>query len=154
MLLNIRRMRELDIDQVYAIETDVHIAPWSKEILKDCVLVGYDCRVLEINNNNSLIMGGYIISRFTNESCHILNLSVAKPLQSRGFGRQLLQTLLYFLQKFTKINVVVLEVRPTNKAALHLYKSMGFVETEVKQGYYNDSAGIEDAVLLKKILRS
>ncbi|HAT8995733.1 TPA: ribosomal-protein-alanine N-acetyltransferase, partial [Legionella pneumophila subsp. pneumophila] len=50
MILNIRRMKDSDIENVYSIETNVHIAPWSKDILRDCVLVGYDCRVLEINN--------------------------------------------------------------------------------------------------------
>ncbi|RYW12480.1 ribosomal-protein-alanine N-acetyltransferase, partial [Legionella pneumophila] len=47
MILNIRRMKDSDIENVYSIETNVHIAPWSKDILRDCVLVGYDCRVLE-----------------------------------------------------------------------------------------------------------
>ncbi|HAU2359855.1 ribosomal-protein-alanine N-acetyltransferase, partial [Legionella pneumophila] len=53
MILNIRRMKDSDIENVYSIETNVHIAPWSKDILRDCVLVGYDCRVLEINNGDS-----------------------------------------------------------------------------------------------------
>lgn len=42
-------MTESDIDAVYAIEKDVHIAPWSRDILRDCVRVGYDCRVFESN---------------------------------------------------------------------------------------------------------
>ena len=57
-------MRDTDIDDVYAIETNVHIAPWSKEILRDCVFVGYDCRVLEIHIENIPTIAGYIISRF------------------------------------------------------------------------------------------
>ena len=71
MILNIRRMKDTDIDNVYAIETNVHIAPWSKEILSDCVLVGYDCRVFEINNGTSPILGGYIISRINNMLSYI-----------------------------------------------------------------------------------
>ena len=46
IVVNIRRMNDTDIDNVYAIEKVVHIAPWGKEILRDCVLVGYDCREL------------------------------------------------------------------------------------------------------------
>lgn len=46
MTWRIRNMSESDIDKVYAIETSVHIAPWSKDILRDCVLVGYKCLVL------------------------------------------------------------------------------------------------------------
>lgn len=152
MILNIRRMKVSDIDNVYAIETNVHIAPWSKDILRDCVLVGYDCRVLEINNGDSPILGGYIISRISNNNCHILNFCIAKPLQSKGLGRKLLQTVLYSLSKYTQTNSVVLEVRPSNNAALHLYETMGFEQIEIKKDYYKDDKSIEDAILLKKTL--
>ncbi|HHU0052714.1 TPA: GNAT family N-acetyltransferase, partial [Legionella pneumophila] len=114
-------------------ETNVHIAPWSKDILRDCVLVGYDCRVLEINNGDSSILAGYIISRISNNSCHILNLCIAKPLQSKGLGRKLLQTVLYSLSKYTQTESVILEVRPSNSAALHLYETMGFEKVEIKK---------------------
>ncbi|HAT8180317.1 TPA: ribosomal-protein-alanine N-acetyltransferase [Legionella pneumophila] len=152
MILNIRRMKDSDIENVYSIETNVHIAPWSKDILRDCVLVGYDCRVLEINNGDSPILAGYIISRISNNSCHILNLCIAKPLQSKGLGRKLLQTVLYSLSKYTQTESVILEVRPSNSAALHLYETMGFEKVEIKKDYYKDKNSVEDAILLKKIL--
>ncbi|HBD7494987.1 TPA: ribosomal protein S18-alanine N-acetyltransferase, partial [Legionella pneumophila] len=141
-----------DIENVYSIETNVHIAPWSKDILRDCVLVGYDCRVLEINNGDSSILAGYIISRISNNSCHILNLCIAKPLQSKGLGRKLLQTVLYSLSKYTQTESVILEVRPSNSAALHLYETMGFEKVEIKKDYYKDKNTVEDAILLKKLL--
>ncbi len=145
-------MKDSDIENVYSIETNVHIAPWSKDILRDCVLVGYDCRVLEINNGDSPILAGYIISRISNNSCHILNLCIAKPLQSKGLGRKLLQTVLYSLSKYTQTESVILEVRPSNSAALHLYETMGFEKIEIKKDYYKDKNSVEDAILLKKIL--
>ncbi|MFO3214829.1 ribosomal protein S18-alanine N-acetyltransferase [Legionella pneumophila serogroup 1] len=152
MILNIRRMKDSDIENVYSIETNVHIAPWSKDILRDCVLVGYDCRVLEINNGDSSILAGYIISRISNNSCHILNLCIAKPLQSKGLGRKLLQTVLYSLSKYTQTESVILEVRPSNSAALHLYETMGFEKVEIKKDYNKDKNTVEDAILLKKLL--
>lgn len=152
MILNIRRMKDSDIENVYSIETNVHIAPWSKDILRDCVLVGYDCRVLEINNGDSSILAGYIISRISNNSCHILNLCIAKPLQSKGLGRKLLQTVLYSLSKYTQTESVILEVRPSNSAALHLYETIGFEKVEIKKDYYKDKNSVEDAILLKKLL--
>lgn len=152
MILNIRRMKDSDIENVYSIETNVHLAPWSKDILRDCVLVGYDCRVLEINNGDSPILAGYIISRISNNSCHILNLCIAKPLQSKGLGRKLLQTVLYSLSKYTQTESVILEVRPSNITALHLYETMGFERVEIKKDYYKDKNGTEDAILLKKMI--
>lgn len=152
MKINIRRMKDTDIDNVYSIETNVHIAPWSKEILRDCVLVGYDCRVVEINNRDSHILGGYIISRFSDNGYHILNLCIAKPLQSKGLGRKLLQTFIYSLSKHTKAEYVVLEVRPSNHVAIHLYQTMGFEQVDVIKEYYKDANHVEDAILLRKPL--
>ncbi|WP_454780853.1 ribosomal protein S18-alanine N-acetyltransferase [Legionella sp. WA2022007384] len=152
MTLNIRRMTESDIDNVYAIEKDVHIAPWDRDILRDCVRVGYDCRVFEIDDKNSLIIGGYIICRHSNKCCHILNFCIAKSFQSKGFGRQFLQRVLHSLTESRNIDHVVLEVRPSNEAALHLYKSVGFEQVEIKPAYYVEDNHVEDAIVLKKIL--
>ncbi|PWY54903.1 ribosomal-protein-alanine N-acetyltransferase [Legionella qingyii] len=152
MTLNIRSMNESDIDKVYAIEKDVHIAPWYRDILRDCVRVGYDCRVFEVDVENSLIIGGYIISRHSNKSCHILNFCIAKSFQSKGYGRQFLERVLHSLIESQHIDYVVLEVRPSNKAALHLYKSMGFEQIEIKPAYYIENNHVEDAIVLKKIL--
>lgn len=153
MILNIRRMKESDIDNVYSIETSVHITPWSRDILRDCVLVGYDCRVLEMNQGNSTILAGYIISRMSQNDCHILNFCIAKPLQSKGLGRKLLQTVLYSLSKFTHIECVLLEVRTSNYPAIHLYESLGFEQIEVKKDYYKDATHVEDAMLFKKMMQ-
>ncbi|HGI8224230.1 TPA: GNAT family N-acetyltransferase, partial [Legionella pneumophila] len=92
------------------------------------------------------------ISRISNNSCHILNLCIAKPLQSKGLGRKLLQTVLYSLSKYTQTESVILEVRPSNSAALHLYETMGFEKVEIKKDYYKDKNSVEDAILLKKLL--
>ncbi len=71
MILNIRRMKESDIDNVYAIETDVHITPWTKEILKECIIIGYECFVLEMQQGETPIIAGFIISRLHQNECHI-----------------------------------------------------------------------------------
>lgn len=152
MTFNIRNMTESDIDTVYAIETNVHIAPWGRDILRDCVRVGYDCRVFEVNVDNNPIMIGYVICRQSNNSFHILNFCIAKPFQSKGYGRKFLQNILDSLIYFPHIEHVILEVRPSNKAALSLYHSMGFDQIEIKPGYYIDNDQVEDAILLKKIM--
>ena len=147
----IRSMKDSDIDTVYAVETDVHIAPWSRGILSDCVLVGYDCRVLEIHHGEQCTLGGYIICRQSHNSYHILNFCIAKSMQSKGYGRFLLESLFHSLSELIYIDEIFLEVRPSNLVALHLYKAMGFVQDEIKPGYYKDgNSRTEDAIVLKK----
>lgn len=152
MTFNIRSMTESDIDTVYAIEKDVHIAPWDRDILRDCVRVGYDCRVFELKIKNKLLICGYIISRHSHKCCHILNFCISKPFQSKGYGRQFLQHVLISLTESHYTDHVILEVRPSNKVALQLYKHMGFEQIEIKPAYYIEENNVEDAIVLKKIL--
>ncbi|KTC78342.1 ribosomal protein S18-alanine N-acetyltransferase [Legionella brunensis] len=151
MAFEIRPMKQGDIDQVYAIEQSAHRAPWSREILSDCVSVGYDCQVLEIIRTSVKQIAGYIICRKNFNVCHILNLCIAIPEQRKGYGQKLLEAVLNSLAN-SNSNTVILEVRPSNSAALKLYEKFGFREDIVKKGYYKDESGEEDAILLKKII--
>lgn len=153
MSINIRRMHNKDIDAVYAIETEVHLAPWTRGILKECVLVGYDCRVLEVDYGESFLLGGYLIARQSNNNYHILNYAVAKTLQQQGYGRLLLQTVIDSLSPSEIIQSITLEVRLSNQIAIHLYETMGFQRTSIKQGYYNEGPDTEDAIVLELLLK-
>lgn len=144
-------MQQHDIDRVYAIEISAHRAPWSRDILSDCVLVGYDCRVIELESSAEKQIVGYIICRNSFNVCHILNLCVAVSEQGKGYGKLLLQAVLDSLVK-SGLDEVLLEVRPSNVAALKLYEKFGFKKERVKRGYYKDEHGSEDAILLKKII--
>ncbi|CDZ79147.1 ribosomal-protein-alanine N-acetyltransferase [Legionella massiliensis] len=148
----IRPMKQSDIDSVYAIETATHRAPWSRDILSDCVLVGYDCRVFELSDNNVKQIVGYMICRNSQSICHILNLCISAQNQNKGYGKSLLKSVLDTLEANPKITSVVLEVRPSNTAALALYKKFGFQQDSIKEDYYIDGQGTEDAILLKKVL--
>lgn len=150
MIINLRPMSESDIEQVYLIETKTHITPWDKKIIRDCVWIGYDCRILELNQDNHTQIAGYIISRIKNRVCHILNLCIDKPLQMQGLGRALLVIFLSLLEQKDVVDSIILEVRQSNKVALHLYSSFGFKEIEIKKEYYKDK---EDAIILKKLLK-
>ena len=87
-------------------------------------------------------------------TCHILNFCIAKPIQSKGYGRKFLEAFLFSLSNHLKLDSVVLEVRPSNGIALDLYYSLGFEQIELKKGYYVDQNKTEDAIVLQKILRT
>ncbi|MDH3872470.1 MAG: ribosomal-protein-alanine N-acetyltransferase, partial [Gammaproteobacteria bacterium] len=48
--------------------------------------------------------------------------------------------------------VVFLEVRPSNRAALALYGKNGFNELGVRKDYYPTEGGREDALILARVL--
>ncbi len=152
MNLHIRPMQQNDIDSVYDIEVKSHRAPWSRQILSDCVFVGYDCRVLELGKKNQKKIIGYIICRQSLTVCHILNICISTSTQSKGYGTFILKSVLDSLYSKKDVESVILEVRPSNLAALALYRKFGFEEDSVKKGYYIEGDHVEDAIVLKKLL--
>ena len=154
-MLTIRPMALEDVDKVFAIECDAHLAPWGLDIFYNCILAGFDCRVLEFLDDSvgQAQIVGYLICKYNEQECHLLNLCVDNAKQGRGFGRFLMGEFIRSLEK-QPVATILLEVRPSNKVALSLYKNLGFESIGVKEAYYDDGEGDkEDAWVLMKIVR-
>ena len=141
--LTFRPMREADLDDVLSIEREAYDFPWSGEIFRDCLRVGYSCRVLESEG----AVNAYGMLQIATGRSRLLNLCVRRKLHRQGLGRRLL-TLLIEVARSHRTDAVLLEVRPSNTAARRLYRSLGFTEVGLSRGYYPARAGREDAVLL------
>lgn len=139
----IRAMRSDDIDSVLRIETEMYAFPWTKQIFKDCIRVGYDCRVCL---DQGEIVAYVIMSSGAGEA-HLLNLCVRSNRQRRGFAQSLLQDILHIAVS-KKVETLFLEVRPSNHAARKLYEKFGFNEVGKRKDYYPAGGGREDAVIL------
>lgn len=136
-------MREADLNQVLSIEREAYEFPWSREVFRNCLRVGYSCRVLESDG----AVNAYGLLQITAARSRLLNLCVRRSLRRQGLGRRLL-TLLIEVARSHRTDSMVLEVRPSNAAACRLYDSMGFTRVGVSRGYYPARAGREDAMLL------
>lgn len=140
-------MAYADVREVIAIEECAYPFPWTEPIFKDCLRVGYCCRVLEINGR---IEAYGIMSTGAGEA-HVLNLCVRPEAQGRGLARRMLKHLLNWARMFD-VKTVFLEVRPSNVRAVRLYQGMGFCEVGIRGGYYPDKIGREDALVMGKDL--
>lgn len=148
-LVRVRAMTQTDIADVIAIEQDAYPFPWSEGIFRDCVRVGYFCRVVELRGT----IYGYGIMSFGAGEAHILNICLHRVLREQGVGRKLLEFLLDHARK-SGMQDAFLEVRPSNPVAIHLYESMGFNRVGVRKAYYQASPGREDAWVYKLPLNS
>jgi len=142
-----RPMQHDDIDNIMRLETSLHPYPWTKGIFKDCLNAGYLCYLAEINNE---IIAYSALSYGAGES-HILNISVSKKFQKKGFGKQTLQFILQ-QAKTKNADMTLLEVRGSNHSAIGLYESQGFNEIGIRKGYYPAPNGKEDAIMFAKQL--
>ena len=146
-LVAIRPMNELDIPMVVSIERSAYQFPWSEGIFRDCLRVGYVCRVVDAGGD----MGGYGIMSVGAGEAHILNVCIREEYRGRGYARKML---LFLMDRARAAGMreAFLEVRPSNIAAARLYHSMGFEQVGVRRGYYQATAGREDAAVLRRIL--
>lgn len=143
----IRPLREADVKQVIALEISAYDHPWTPGIFNDCLRIGYSCWVLSQQNP----IDGYGIMTVGAGECHILNVCIRPELQNLGLGRVMLEHLLGLAIEY-RADTAFLEVRPTNKPAIHLYESMGFNQVGIRRNYYPADQGREDALILAKSL--
>ena len=145
--VHIRPMMEMDLPDVAAIELKSYAFPWSENIFRDCLRVGYTCRAIDLDGQ---IIGYGVMSLGAGEA-HILNLCVREEFRIVGFGRRLLE---HMLERAAAagISEAFLEVRPSNLAAIRLYHRLGFEQIGIRRGYYQAPDGREDAIVLKREL--
>ncbi|AHE97512.1 ribosomal protein S18-alanine N-acetyltransferase [Thioalkalivibrio paradoxus] len=136
----VRPMRPEDIDRVMEIERRAYPFPWTEGIFRDCLRVGYDCRVLELDRD---LVGHAVLTLAAGEA-HLLNLSVDVRRQRQGLGRFLLRRLIADV-RCRGGETVFLEVRPSNVAAVKLYRSEGFAHIGTRPRYYPGEQSREDA---------
>ena len=130
-----------------AVEQGAYEFPWSPGIFRDCLRVGYCCWVVERERR----IDGYCIMQIGAGESHVLNLCVRVEAQGQGLGRSLLTRLIEVAIE-RGADTVLLEVRPTNQPARHLYTDMGFNEVGVRRAYYPGHQGREDALILARSL--
>jgi [ribosomal protein S18]-alanine N-acetyltransferase len=138
----LRAMTLDDLDDVMINEASSYSHPWSRGIFDDCIKSGYECFVFIVDEK---VVGHSILSVAVGES-HLLNVCINPAVQSRGFGRQLVQ---HIVSRAISRGAatVFLEVRPSNLIAFKLYESLGFQEIGLRKDYYPAENGREDALV-------
>jgi len=147
MTIQFRPMQTADLDAVYSIERAAYPFPWTPGNFADCLETDYRCEVMLEDD----VLVGYSILATMVDEAHILNCCVAPACQGRGLGRQMMQHLIHRLAHM-RLPSLLLEVRPSNAAAVHLYTDLGFCEIGRRRGYYPATAemgGREDALVMR-----
>ena len=132
-----------DLDGVIKIENRCHLTPWTNKNFID----SYDAKNLFKVLKNETDIIGYYIALFASDECELLNITVKSGLQKKGFGQLLLEDLLNECRKKNIVNIF-LEVRKSNSLAIRLYENNGFNEVGVRNNYYQNRDGKEDAILM------
>jgi ribosomal-protein-alanine N-acetyltransferase len=141
-------MQDDDLDEIMRIELKAYPYPWTRGIFSDCLRVGYCCWVLEVDDR----LVGYGVMSIGVGEAHVLNICVDPQQQRKGYGHVILEHLIGIARRHD-MEMCLLEVRPSNTAAVALYHASGFNEVGVRKNYYPDENGREDALILARNIR-
>lgn len=136
-----------DIDAVTAIESHIYPFPWTRGNFADSLHSGYSAWLMK--DGGTVI--GYALMMLVQDEVQLLNIGIAALHQHSGLGSALLQQQCGIARSHGATRMF-LEVRPSNVAALALYRRHGFVEIGRRRDYYPANNGREDALVLAREL--
>jgi len=142
----IRKMTEQDLDELMTIEKESFTLPWSRQSYQAELHNQYaDYLVCDWQGEVAAYAGMWTVF----EEAHITNIAVSRKFRHQGMGRILMleEEKIALAKKAIRI---LLEVRPSNLAALTMYNELGYVPTSVRKQYYADNQ--EDAIVMTKYL--
>jgi len=137
LLHQIRPMGDGDLDAVSAIEAVTFPDPWPRHALGYEALHNPVCSSFVIEAEGSV--AGYAFLWVIFEQAHLINIAVADSRRGRGYGEALLVHVLRHARS-QGAEVIHLEVRETNEAAVALYLKYGFTVLGHRDRYYSDGA--------------
>ena len=133
-----------DLAQISTIEKETNEYPWSLNNFKSSLDAGNNSIVLKDEKN----ILGYAFFSVIGTDSHLLNITVSKNYQRKGYGKKILEMVLY-QSKVLGATIVFLEVRVSNYRAIVFYEKFGFKRDAIRYNYY-DGNPKEDALLMSK----
>ena len=156
-------MQATDLDEVLKIESISHIHPWTKGNFSDSLAAGHWAYCIR-PNVDQMVKGSYLDPAILWAYCilfpavdelHLLNITVSPHLRKLGLGQRMMSTIEGVAAQ-QKMSRIILEVRPTNTAALALYQKLGYEQIGVRKNYYPASPETgtrEDALVMAKSIK-
>jgi ribosomal-protein-alanine N-acetyltransferase len=140
--------RQGDLRAVFRIAEASFPIPWPiEELRKELTRPFSVLRVLRPEPGLSIV--GFLNYWRIDSELQIMNIAVAPEQRRRGYGHALLEDMIA-TGHLRSAQAIVLEVRRSNVAAIHLYEQHGFQSIGVRPRYYSDNG--EDALLMRRSL--
>lgn len=144
--LRIRPATADDLPGIHAIEKASFGDPWSRAAFAQA-MQSPEVHLAVADPGEGAPLLGFVALRAVMDEAEILNVAVSPSARGAGVGRALVRHALDRAGEAGAFSVF-LEVRPSNVAALALYRSFGFVEVGRRSHYYR--APVEDALVLRR----
>ncbi len=140
--LIIRKMEQEDAAEVSRLEAEIFTQPWSRQGFLDA-LSGEKVIFLVAELEGAIV--GYCGMYCAADEGEITNVAVTPRVRRHGIGKQLMERFL-MEAKDAGARQVILEVRVSNQAAIHLYERFGFTIQGTRKDFYDEPR--EDAYVM------
>lgn len=143
----IRKMCMEDLDRIDEIEKECFTSVYKKEQYEYELEDNPCAKLFVLIDDNEII--GFIDYWITFDSCQLTKLAIAKKYQGNGYAYELMDHMIKDAIN-EKCEAILLEVRESNQIAQNLYKTYGFLEINIRKGYYTDNK--ENAIVMGKAI--
>jgi ribosomal-protein-alanine N-acetyltransferase len=156
-------MQTADLDAVLEIEAVSHLHPWTKGNFTDSLAAGHWAycirpqvdRAIKGSYLDPAILWAYCILFPAVDELHLLNITVSPKLRQLGLASRMMAAIEGVAAQ-QKMPRMILEVRPSNTAAVALYRKLGYEEIGVRKNYYPADPQLgtrEDALVMAKSIK-
>jgi ribosomal-protein-alanine N-acetyltransferase len=141
-----------DLDDILTIDREAFKRPWHRKSFSEELIRkdAYSYVVWAPLEDGRTQIIAYVFMRVILNEMQILRIAVAADYQTKGVATWLLQQC-FKLARHKQIDAVYIEVRPTNKTAIALYRKSGFQPLGRRPHYYPETG--EDALVMVKHLK-
>ena len=143
-----RLATEDDLDEILKIEEEANPSGWSRNSFLRSIQNDEDEIWVLTDDETDSVLIGFMVFRLQKPEVHILELAIAQEHRRNSFGTKLLRFLVKYVYK-QGVEVVHLEVRANNAAAVKFYQKIGFVIVHKKTKYYSNG---DDAYSMSYLL--
>ncbi len=138
----IRTAQVEDVSAVAALEAEVFPDPWPSHLYIQ--EVGQPLRFQRVVHTESGYLAGYLFACWQLDELHVLKVATHPLHEGKGVATTLLAEARHEAQQ-AGARALVLEVRPSNRRAFRLYRTLGYEVLARRPRYYADG---EDALLM------
>ena len=161
--LSFMPMQIADIDAVLKIELVSHIHPWTSGNFHDSLKAGHWAYCIRPQVDQAIkgsfvdpnVLWAYCILYPAVDELHLLNITVSPNLRKLGLGSRMMAAN-EGVAAGQNIPRMILEVRPSNLAAVNLYQKLGYEQIGLRKAYYpvdQITSSREDALVLAKSIK-
>ena len=156
-------MQVADLDAVLEIEAASHLYPWSKGNFSDSLAAGHWAYCIRPQVDQAIkgsyldpaVLWAYCILFPAVDELHLLNLTVSPKLRKLGLASRMM-TAIEGVAVQQNMPRIILEVRPSNIAAVTLYQKLGYEQIGIRKNYYPAAPQLgtrEDALVMAKSIK-